>query len=272
MIDGLKNVAIRNGRFLKMIVANSLCLKTVVVTEPHPVYPNMKRTREEQKYSQCDSFDQYETSDVLFHNSKLHEKLPPMTKITTTTTAEATVEASEATEEAPEATEEASEATEEASEKKKKKPKVIYYRRISTFMSDYLAKLEEILEGYWPTDEMMEVLSKLDQGLWPLNLNFVTDEGSQIIEAFKKWPTLFPNFPGPAILTEEKMLDYYNKIIDFLSDNRKSGTFWCKFHKSSPTDFWSLLLIYMKDDLGTDIQRLIKATLSCPFGSADAER
>ena len=78
---------------------------------------------------------------------------------------------------------------------------------------------------------------------------------------------MFPNFPGPDILTKEKMRATYYSIVNFLKDTRRSKSLWCRLHNSPPSDFWSMVLLEMKDFLDDGFVRLLKATLSVPYGS-----
>ena len=147
-----------------------------------------------------------------------------------------------------------------------------YYLRISTFMKPYLTTMIKVIDGfdnfqgYWPTDSMMLTLKAMDQTRWPLGLQFSSEDRTELIESFRNWPNLFPNFPGPQILTAEIMDESLQKILNFLSDTKRSGSLWCRTHNGSPTEFWSVLLLYMEDELDTNFQRLVKATLSVPYG------
>ena len=118
----------------------------------------------------------------------------------------------------------------------------------------------------------MQILSSFDQTNWPYNLlQFELtkkDDFDKLLDSFKKWPKVFPSFAGNGALTEEKMEEILGKIIDFLRDGRRSGSLWCRTHKSSPANFWSLLLVYMGNELDPNFRRLLMATLSVPFGSA----
>ena len=147
-----------------------------------------------------------------------------------------------------------------------------YYLRISTFMKPYLTTMIKVIDGfdnwpgYWPTDSMMLTLKSMDQSRWPLSLQFPSEDRNELIESFRNWPNLFPHFPGPDILTAEIMDESLQKILNFLSNTEKSGTLWCRTHSGSPTEFWSVLLLYMEDELDINFQRLVKATLSVPYG------
>ena len=147
-----------------------------------------------------------------------------------------------------------------------------YYLRISTFMKPYLTTMVKVIDGfenfqgYWPTDNMMLTLGAMDQSTWPLSLEFSSEDRNDLIRSFRDWPNLFPDFPGPHILTAEIMDESLQKILNFLSDTDKSGTLWCRTHNGSPTEFWSVLLLYMEDELDVNFQRLLKATLSVPYG------
>ena len=150
-----------------------------------------------------------------------------------------------------------------------------YYLRISTFMKQYLTTMIKVIDGfenfpgYWPTDSMMITLKSMDQSRWPLSLQFPSEDRTELIDSFRNWPNLFPHFPGSDILTAEIMDESLQKILNFLSDTDKSGTLWCRTHNGSPTEFWSLILLYMEDTLNVNFQRLVKATLSVPYGKKD---
>ena len=142
-----------------------------------------------------------------------------------------------------------------------------------SFIAPYVNKMIEVLDafgkhpGYWPTDPIMSTLGQLDQTLWPLDFIFEDGQEDDIIKSFEDWPKLFPNFPGPDILTKEKMRATYYSIVNFLKDTRRSKSLWCRLHNSPPSDFWSMVLLEMKDFLDDGFVRLLKATLSVPYGS-----
>ena len=230
LVEDLSLIAFNGGAFIENVLKNSLCTEQEMTTAIHPNRrPNRRRgpTPAPIVWTSCNSIADFESKNVKFHGFVLKE-----------------------------------EPQDDA-----------YYLRISTFMKPYLTTMIKVIDGfgnfqgYWPTDNLMLTLSAMDQSKWPLSLEFSSEDRNDLIRSFRDWPNLFPNFPGPQILTAEIMDESLQKILNFLSNTDKSGTFWCQYHNgASPTEFWSVLLLYMEDELNVDFIRLVKATLSVPYG------
>ena len=129
------------------------------------------------------------------------------------------------------------------------------YAPASSFMDDFFDTLVQLLEKYFPNDDLMKVAKALNQQRWPYDVNRIKKDPS-IMDGLHKWP-------GVLGLQDEipDMSDDIDHLIYILKDKRLK---WCKRHQSNPTSFWNLLLV--KGVLTPNLKKLVERTLTIPYG------
>ena len=154
----------------------------------------------------------------------------------------------------------------EDGKKKKKKKKFVFAAEnaihISSFKEVYLNSIISNINSYFPSDGISQAMESLDQTEWPLRVREVL-ANDDVKEFWLKWPEYF-GMPEVATTIKEDM----EKVVEFLEEN---VDFWCAMHKSKPNEFWSRLLNDF-EDMPTNLENLLLASLSLPFGGADVER
>ena len=165
--------------------------------------------------------------------------------------------------------EEEEESNEEDSEKckKKKKKKFAFTAEsavlVSSFKEVYLDSIISNIDSYFPSDGLSQVMESLDQTEWPFRVREIL-ANDDVKEFWEKWPEFF-GMPEEAAQTIKEDME---KVVDFLEEN---VDFWCGTHKSKPNEFWIRLLNEF-EDMPANLENLLLATLSLPFGGADVER
>ena len=132
-------------------------------------------------------------------------------------------------------------------------------------MTKLLAKLcifTNIICELYSENEMMRIFSLLDPKNWPNPISDMRENPAamELRQAFVQWPE---HFRMDATTAEADFL----KLVDFL----ETDCFWGENMLASPTDFWTHLLSKW-EDMPENLSKVIEATLSVPYGSADAER
>ena len=135
------------------------------------------------------------------------------------------------------------------------------YEKLTTFLRRYIQNIRQFVEHYMPEDELMVVVSALDQRKWPEDVESIASM-PEIIDGFKNWPKIFQYDD----ISEEQMVLELNQFAKMLKEDIN----WCFRRLSSPTNFWNKLLI--DGNLSDNMRKLIESTLTIPYGSADAER
>ena len=134
----------------------------------------------------------------------------------------------------------------------------------SAYLDDYIDGINEWLAYYMPADGLMATMNTLDQSSWPMSPQSLTF-GEGLSEQMKQWPKHFK-------FEDYSEGDFVIDMTELLNCLETQEDFWTETRKSSPTDFWSALLRSKCKPSSQRLLNLIRATLVCPYGSADAER
>ena len=147
---------------------------------------------------------------------------------------------------------------------KKKRRVVKWYKPVSTIREAHIQKLKDLVEAYWPENDLMEVSAALDQTKWPEEIEKVL-ENPTVMTGIKKWAKALKL---DEEITEQQITDDFTQLIQTLKNDHDVK--WCNHWQSSNTAFWSLLL--MKGKLPQRLQKLAETILIIPYGSSDCER
>ena len=161
-----------------------------------------------------------------------------------------------------EAGQEAGQESEKEPGKEKEEKFDIPFDKMSLQKDAYIQLLLEKVEVKMPTSELMITVSYLDQKEWPFDVSLCLTN-MELKAQIEKWPTLF----GLAY-EENEMWNDFVTVITYLKEN---PDFWCAYHYSGTTEFYSLLLKTMTT-MPERFQNLLQMSLVAPASTADPER
>ena len=129
------------------------------------------------------------------------------------------------------------------------------YVRVTSFLPKLIAAIRLLIRYYMPSNDMMDVVSALDQTKWTSNPRSILTN-DKIMSGLNKWASQFDLEDKIPSLQED-----IEKLVDTLSG---SDVNWCQIRQSKPTSFWNYLLI--KGLLPSKIEKLVELTITIPYG------
>lgn len=128
------------------------------------------------------------------------------------------------------------------------------FKKLSSFKDDYIDKLNNFVDHYYPETEMQH-FEALDQRFWN--------------DAFDV-ETLIPDIKKIAKLLSIEDENIGQAFVDLFNVIKGRSDLWCNIHASNPVDFWGAIL--REVEVPSSLKHLIKSSLVIPLSSAEAER
>ena len=134
------------------------------------------------------------------------------------------------------------------------------YDPLSLFKDQYLNEILENIDKYLP-EEKLETFSIMDNRDWGTEVPIV----KILAESEAKLKELCTMF---GIVYEPAVFDSWKNLLEKI----KEDTFpYCYIHSSMPAAFW-MKILNSQFTIHPKLQRIIKASIVIPYGSAEAER